>query len=381
LNTRVTSQTALTFFLATCLFAGGAQAAGPDVKVHRNARIPSGAYLPLVPNSAMFGCDTCHLDINNPRFRDNPPTNPQFRVDFYNFGHTWNPMLALMDSDGDGYSNGQELQDPQGKWAVGLANPGKPELVSNPSDSGSTPRGTPAAIQTVRTLPAFYTPGVTFNVAIQVVVNDATGIAAYIVSDFAPSGWVPSNLNGNGATAGIGPEPNKVSFISLGVAARTVTYDVTPPGGASGDGVFTGTVQYNRLGVPNTIPTTGDSIVGLPVTDTPVPSNTPPPTNTPDPTSTAVPSDTPVPTNTSEPATNTPVVGQFVLIEPIKDNSIYENDSSFSNGAGTFLFSGRTTNFGSRRLLLEFDVAGNVPAGSTIVSATLMLHVEKGHLL
>lgn len=60
-----------------------------------------------------------------------------------------------------------------------------------------------------------------------------------------------------------------------------------------------------------------------------------------------------------------------------KDNTLYENDNGgVSNGAGEFMFSGRTTRFGVRRAVLSFDL-GPIPAGSTIDSVSLQLHVSR----
>lgn len=70
-----------------------------------------------------------------------------------------------------------------------------------------------------------------------------------------------------------------------------------------------------------------------------------------------------------------------VIMEPVRDNSLFENcavdcQDTGSNGAGSFLFSGSTSFFGRRRALLAFDVAGHIPAGATIVSASLKLHAS-----
>jgi hypothetical protein len=51
----------------------------------------------------------------------------------------WNEELAMMDSDNDGYTNGQELLDTEGKWRVGDDNPGNINNASNPGDSKSIP--------------------------------------------------------------------------------------------------------------------------------------------------------------------------------------------------------------------------------------------------
>lgn len=74
------------------------------------------------------------------------------------------------------------------------------------------------------------------------------------------------------------------------------------------------------------------------------------------------------------------IQGQSVTITPSADNTLYEQATgSLSNGAGQYLFAGRT-NQGSnsiRRAVLRFDVAGSVPAGATITGATLTLSMNK----
>lgn len=58
------------------------------------------------------------------------------------------------------------------------------------------------------------------------------------------------------------------------------------------------------------------------------------------------------------------------------DNTLYEVSTGLtSNGAGDYLFSGKTQNGRIRRALLRFDVAGSLPPGSTINSATLRLQM------
>ncbi len=61
-----------------------------------------------------------------------------------------------------------------------------------------------------------------------------------------------------------------------------------------------------------------------------------------------------------------------VEIQPTKDTSLYE-EGDISNGAGQFLFAGNNNQNNSRRALLSFDIAGKIPAGSTIESVELSL--------
>ncbi|MDZ4775044.1 MAG: DNRLRE domain-containing protein [Planctomycetota bacterium] len=62
-----------------------------------------------------------------------------------------------------------------------------------------------------------------------------------------------------------------------------------------------------------------------------------------------------------------------VTLAPSKDNTLYAENQTFSNGAGTGMFAGPNGVGFQNRALLAFDVAANVPAGSTINSVTLTL--------
>ncbi|MBN1550020.1 hypothetical protein JW979_01070 [bacterium] len=79
-----------------------------------------------IPNGNVFSCNTCHSNGN------------AFISDYASAGH-WTVSLAEMDSDGDGFTNGQELLDPNGEWQAGNADPGNPADVTNPGDSSSHP--------------------------------------------------------------------------------------------------------------------------------------------------------------------------------------------------------------------------------------------------
>lgn len=65
-----------------------------------------------------------------------------------------------------------------------------------------------------------------------------------------------------------------------------------------------------------------------------------------------------------------------LTLTPVADNTIFSENGSVSNGAGDFLFAGQTANGVNRRALIRFDVAGALPQGSTIVSASLTLTVS-----
>lgn len=93
-----------------------------------------------IPNGAKFGCRNCHND-------DNGSTNTPFLADvrsnldgvgLVQESHVvWGPALCNVDSDGDGWSNGIELGDPDCVWTIGAA-PAKSN-ATNPGNAKSHP--------------------------------------------------------------------------------------------------------------------------------------------------------------------------------------------------------------------------------------------------
>jgi len=107
-----------------------------------------------IPNGGVFGCNTCHGATTH-------TLNP-FGNAYSAASDTWTEALASADSDGDGYTNGEELLDPDGIWVEGQANPGDPVDVTNPGNASSHPSGpTPTPTQTpnaTNTPPVTQTP-------------------------------------------------------------------------------------------------------------------------------------------------------------------------------------------------------------------------------
>lgn len=66
-----------------------------------------------------------------------------------------------------------------------------------------------------------------------------------------------------------------------------------------------------------------------------------------------------------------------VNISAVKDNTLFNETTPLSNGAGDYLFAGATANPNLRRALLKFDIAGSVPAGATITGVTFRMHMSK----
>jgi hypothetical protein len=91
-----------------------------------------------VPN-AVADCNTCHTNgggtARNPFGLDvQALVTPNGEEVF------WGAELAALDSDGDGFTNGEELGDPEGLWQEGdpspgdladLGDPGNPDIVPN----------------------------------------------------------------------------------------------------------------------------------------------------------------------------------------------------------------------------------------------------------
>ncbi|MBU1626388.1 formylglycine-generating enzyme family protein [bacterium] len=104
----------------------------------------SNTYSSKIPNGSVFSCDNCHGGT----FMND------FGNDFLGNNNKWNQILASKDSDGDGYTNGAELQDPNGSWFEGHPQPGDSNKVTNPGDPASFPQeATPTPTPTAEPTP------------------------------------------------------------------------------------------------------------------------------------------------------------------------------------------------------------------------------------
>lgn len=91
-----------------------------------------------VPHGSKYSCNTCHISGGG------SPRNPfgldvETRVTPGGHENFWGPELAALDSDGDGFTNGEELQDPNGLWTEGSSNPGDQALVTHPGNPDDFP--------------------------------------------------------------------------------------------------------------------------------------------------------------------------------------------------------------------------------------------------
>ena len=91
-----------------------------------------------VPNT-MNQCSTCHVSNQGGSLNPFGDDVDQTMSSPGPSGVANWQLLYAMDSDGDGFTNGQELQDPNGEWTQGSPNPGDPALVTAPGNASSFP--------------------------------------------------------------------------------------------------------------------------------------------------------------------------------------------------------------------------------------------------
>jgi hypothetical protein len=92
----------------------------------------------LIPNGNKNGCANCHVDPRGGGIRNAFGREVGPFVGFNCDEFFW-PSVARLDSDGDGATNGEELEDPLGTWTLGAPPPGDPALVTNPGVVDRTP--------------------------------------------------------------------------------------------------------------------------------------------------------------------------------------------------------------------------------------------------
>jgi hypothetical protein len=112
----------------TVIFVGSWMVGDAEARGFRSGKIPN------VPAS----CNTCHTTGGG------TPRNPfglavEELVTPNGEEVFWGAELAALDSDGDGFTNGEELGDPDGTWQEGDAAPGTPDEITHPGDPDSHP--------------------------------------------------------------------------------------------------------------------------------------------------------------------------------------------------------------------------------------------------
>jgi MYXO-CTERM domain-containing protein len=111
--------------------------AAPSVALARDFRVND------IPNGSRFMCLNCHTDESGKTFTPFGSDAKSHLVPNGNGVSTehvaWDMNWCLRDSDGDGFTNGQELGDPNCTWKAGDANPAG--TVTNPGVAASAPGG------------------------------------------------------------------------------------------------------------------------------------------------------------------------------------------------------------------------------------------------
>jgi hypothetical protein len=93
-----------------------------------------------IPNGAKFSCGNCHNGQGGPRNVFGQTIQSGYLTEVNSNGNViWGASLAGLDSDGDEFSNGIELQDPSGAWSIGNPAPGVYTSVTNPGTATSKP--------------------------------------------------------------------------------------------------------------------------------------------------------------------------------------------------------------------------------------------------
>lgn len=72
-----------------------------------------------------------------------------------------------------------------------------------------------------------------------------------------------------------------------------------------------------------------------------------------------------------------PARADSVVVGAAKDNTVYAEDSTLSNGAGEHVFAGTNGAGNPRRAFMAFDIAAAVPAGATVDSVFLTLTLSQ----
>ena len=92
-----------------------------------------------IPNGSVNSCRNCHTSsFGGARNDFGSEIEANYLDNAGSSGNvTWGSQLAQIDSDGDGFTNGWELGDPDGNWVIGNDDPGSTQFVTNPGDASS----------------------------------------------------------------------------------------------------------------------------------------------------------------------------------------------------------------------------------------------------
>lgn len=176
-----------------------------------------------IPNGPENTCSNCHVNPAGGGTRNDFGQTVEGSFLDNNGNVMWGPDLAAIDSDGDGFTNGEELQDPDGSWVTGTDHPGDPSLVTLPGDPNSHPdpspvrdgNAAPTKFALENNYPNPFNPSTTIKFTIpeannvRLVIFDALGQSIATLEDkfLAPGTytyiWNATNGNGKQLNSGI----------------------------------------------------------------------------------------------------------------------------------------------------------------------------------
>lgn len=196
-----------------------------------------------IPNGSVNSCNTCHTSGGGTE-RNAFGLLVESTIGFTSADVAfWGPSLATQDSDGDGFTNGQELGDPSGFWPnqaprAGATNPGDPNSFPRPPVFSSTPVTSAAG-------------GIAYSY--QAVAAEPGGLGVVYGKSSGPD-WLSVSSTGlvSGTPPGAGSFAVSVAAFVGGVqsvsATQTYTLNVT---GANNPPAFTSTpVTVATVGQP-----------------------------------------------------------------------------------------------------------------------------------
>ncbi len=117
--------------VAGALWSGGPWTAAAEARGFRGNMVPNA-------ETVGAGCNLCHVSGGGSA-RNQFGLDVEALVTVNGREVFWTPELAALDSDGDGFTNGEELGDPEGTWEAGDDPPGDAARVTNPADVESRP--------------------------------------------------------------------------------------------------------------------------------------------------------------------------------------------------------------------------------------------------
>ncbi|MEW6233978.1 MAG: CHRD domain-containing protein [Candidatus Omnitrophota bacterium] len=139
----------------------------------------------LIPNGNANQCANCHVNPGGGGTRNAFGKAVEQLINQGAGDSFWGAALAIVDSDGDGATNGVELQDADGVWKPGNPAPGVLAKVTKPGDAQSFPAAEPTPTPTATPVPlsvpnahAAYLSGGNVNPKVE---TTARGIAIFRV--------------------------------------------------------------------------------------------------------------------------------------------------------------------------------------------------------